>query len=244
MDEWYKVWFDSPFYHILYHERDENEARQFLTALINFLKPSSHAVMLDQACGRGRHARILADMGFQVTGIDLSENNITYCKQFENDRLRFAIHDMRRILAVNLFDYVFNLFTSMGYFHNEHDQQLTISSAACALKKNGYYIIDFMNAKRVIRQLIPEMFKSIDGIDFCIRRRVEDHFIVKEIEFQHQGQSYHFTEYVQAMTLGDFENYFARAGLTLCNTFGDYLLNPFDEHNSERLILIARKNLG
>jgi SAM-dependent methyltransferase len=243
MDEWYKIWFDSPFYHILYHERDEKEARQFLTALIDFLRPSVHALMLDQACGRGRHARILAEMGFQVTGIDLSENNIAYCKQFENDHLHFAIHDMRRILAVNMFDYAFNLFTSMGYFRNENDQQLTISSAAAALKKGGYYIIDFMNAKRVIRELIPEMYKSVNDIDFRIRRRVEDHFIIKEIEFEHQGQPYHFTEYVQAMTLDDFESYFARAGLTLCNTFGDYHLHPFDEHHSERLILIARKNL-
>ncbi|HVU95918.1 MAG TPA: class I SAM-dependent methyltransferase [Puia sp.] len=43
--------------------------------------------MPDLACGRGRHARVLADEGFDVTGIDLSGNSINYALQYENDHM-------------------------------------------------------------------------------------------------------------------------------------------------------------
>lgn len=241
MNEWYKSWFDSEYYHILYSERDEKEALQFITTLTGFLQPPAGSFMLDQACGRGRHARILSSLGYNVTGIDLSENNIRYCKQFETGNLQFAIHDMRRIISVNTYDYVFNLFTSIGYFRHDHDQQLTVSSAAAALKKNGYYIIDFMNIHWVIPRIVPEMHKTINGIDFHISRRVENGFIIKDIRFTIENRPHHYTEYVQAMTISDFDRYFHHAGLKRLHTFGNYLLQPFEEASSERLILIAQK---
>jgi SAM-dependent methyltransferase len=241
MQDWFKTWFDSPYYHILYRERDEKEARQVIHALIDFLKPEPGSVMLDQACGRGRHARILASLGFEVTGIDLSENNIVYCKQFEAENLHFAIHDIRRIISVNTFDYVFNLFTSIGYFRHDHDQQLTVSSAAAALKKGGFFIIDFMNVHWVISRLIPEEHQTIDGIHFHISRRVENGFIIKEIKFRADHQDHHFTESVEAMTIEDFDRYFEQAGLKRLHIFGNYSLQPFDKNLSERLILIAQK---
>lgn len=241
MQEWYKTWFDSPYYHILYRQRDDMEAGRFISSLIEFLKPAPGSVMLDQACGRGRHARILASLGFEVTGIDLSENSIAYCKQFETGNLHFAIHDMRRIISVNTFDYVFNLFTSIGYFRHDHDQQLTVSSAAAALKRGGFYIIDFMNVHWVISRLIPEVHKTIDGIEFYISRRVENGFIIKDIKFHADNHDHHYTEYVEAMTMEDFDRYFQFAGLKCLHTFGSYSLQPFDIHLSERLILIAQK---
>lgn len=241
MQEWFKTWFDSPYYHILYRQRDEKEAGWFIRSLIDFLKPTPGCVMLDQACGKGRHARILASLGFDVTGIDLSENSIAFCKQFENEHLHFAMHDMRRIISVNTFDYVFNLFTSIGYFRHDHDQQLTVSSAAAALKRDGYYIIDFMNVHWVISRLVPEVHKTIDGIEFHLSRRVENGFIIKEIKFRAENHDHHFTEYVEAMTMDDFDRYFQFAGLKRMHTFGNYSLQPFDKHESERLILIAQK---
>src|SRR5690242_4168298 len=83
--EWYKEWFNSPFYHKLYFEHDEEEARKFIRKLIQCLQPKQGSRMLDVACGRGRHSIFLAEMGYDVTGIDLSEVSIAYAKQFEND---------------------------------------------------------------------------------------------------------------------------------------------------------------
>src|SRR4030095_10089434 len=92
---WYKEWFNSPFYHKLYFERDEKEAATFISRLIDHLRPLPESYMLDVACGRGRHSRILAEKGFRVTGIDISFDSIAFAKKFENENLYFYQHVIR-----------------------------------------------------------------------------------------------------------------------------------------------------
>ncbi len=50
--EWYKEWFDSPFYHKLYFERDEKEAEAFIYKLVQHLAIKPGSRVLDAACGR------------------------------------------------------------------------------------------------------------------------------------------------------------------------------------------------
>src|SRR6476469_4934477 len=98
---WYQQWFDSPYYHTLYFEHNEAEAQAFLQRLILYFKPAPGSRMLDAGCGRGRHSRMLAASGFDVTGTDLSPASISYAKQFEGERLHFYQHDMRLPFWVN-----------------------------------------------------------------------------------------------------------------------------------------------
>ena len=92
---WFKDWFNSPYYHQLYFKRDEAEAKKFINKLIEHLQPAKESFMLDIACGRGRHSRILAAMGFDVTGIDFAAESIKEAKKFETENLHFFVHDMR-----------------------------------------------------------------------------------------------------------------------------------------------------
>jgi len=87
--EWFRDWFSSPFYHRLYFERDEREAEEFIHKLVHFLQASPGSRIVDIACGRGRHSCILAKMGFDVTGFDLSFESIDYANQFGSDNLNF-----------------------------------------------------------------------------------------------------------------------------------------------------------
>src|SRR5215471_8363021 len=95
VNQWFRDWFNSPYYHKLYFERNEQEAKDFIDALIRYLQPPPLSPMLDVACGRGRHAKLLADKGFDVTGFDLAPDSIAYAKQYEHEYLHFYEHDMR-----------------------------------------------------------------------------------------------------------------------------------------------------
>jgi len=111
---WFKDWFNSPYYHQLYQHRDDSEAMQFVKKMISFLHPNPNSRMLDVACGKGRHSKALADMGFDVTGIDLSSESIAEAKKSEADNLHFYEHEMRLPFWINYFEFAFNLFTSFG----------------------------------------------------------------------------------------------------------------------------------
>ena len=170
---WFTSWFDTPFYHTLYKNRNETEAQVFMDTLTNYLNIPEGGTILDLACGKGRHARYLNKIGYNVTGADLSENSIAFAKQFENHRLHFEVHDMCKPFN-KPFDAVFNLFTSFGYFEHEIDNLNTIKAIKTDLNDAGFAVIDFMNSEFVIANLVPEEVKTVDDIEFHLKRYLED----------------------------------------------------------------------
>ncbi|HEX5003466.1 MAG TPA: class I SAM-dependent methyltransferase [Bacteroidia bacterium] len=238
---WFESWFNSPYYHILYDHRDDREAELFLDQLLNHLKPAKGSSMLDLGCGRGRHSQYLKQKGNIVTGIDLSPESIRFCSQFEEENLSFFVHDMRHLFRTNDFDYVFNLFTSFGYFTTDRENVASIIHAAMALKPGGILILDYLNTEYVKRNLITNEKIVKKGIEFSIKRDVKDGFINKEITFEAEGKSHYFIEKVAALSKQDFERYFAEAGLHLRSVYGNYNLESWDSQNSPRLILEAIK---
>ncbi|MFC4818401.1 SAM-dependent methyltransferase [Flavobacterium sp. GCM10023249] len=238
-NNWFETWFDSPYYHILYKDRDDSEAQLFMDNLTQYLNVPDEAKILDLACGKGRHAIYLNQLGYDVTGVDLSENSIAEASKSSNDSLRFKVHDMRQATDEK-YDAVFNLFTSFGYFENEEDNFKTLLAIKESLTEYGFGVIDFMNANYVIDNLVPEEVKTVDGIDFKIKRYVKDGHIHKEIDFEDNGQKFHFTEKVRALTLQDFEQMMEKADIYLLDIFGDYKLRKFYKNDSERLIMIFK----
>lgn len=236
---WYASWFNTPYYHILYKDRDYTEAETFMTNLTNYLNLPEKGKILDLACGKGRHAIYLNSIGYNVTGVDLSENSIKHAKQFENNTLKFNVHDMCKPYYEQ-FDAVFNLFTSFGYFENEVDNLNTIKAIKANLNDSGFGVIDFLNTNYIIDNLVAENTKTVDGIDFLQKRSVKDGYIVKDISFQADGKTFDFQERVRAFTLQDFEALFKKAGVHLLEVYGDYKLNKYHKNTSQRLILLFK----
>jgi SAM-dependent methyltransferase len=236
---WYASWFDTPYYHLLYKERDQSEAEMFMDNLTSYLKIPKGGKILDLACGKGRHARYLNSIGYDVTGVDLSINSIAYAKQFENETLHFDVHNMCKPYN-DSFDAIFNLFTSFGYFNKDENNLKTIEAIKSDLNPTGYGVIDFMNSKYVIDNLVDEDAKTIEGITFNQKRYLEDGYVKKDILFSAQGIDYNYQERVKAFTLSDFITLFNKAGANLIDVFGDYNLNPFNENESERLIMVFK----
>ena len=138
------------------------------------------------------------------------------------------------------FDAVFNLFTSFGYFEKESDNLETIKAIKSNLNEFGFGVIDFMNTDFIIENLVPEETKIVDDITFHLKRYVEDGYIIKDINFEDNGQQYKFHERVRAFTLTDFEQLFEKAGVYLLDIFGDYKLNKFHKSTSKRLVMIFK----
>ncbi len=236
---WFSSWFDTPYYHILYKDRNHTEAQSFMDTLTQYLNIPEQGTILDLACGKGRHALYLNTLGYHVTGVDLSKNSIQHAKQFENNSLHFDVHDMCKPYKTQ-FDAVFNLFTSFGYFDKDEDNLNTIKAIRANLNPYGFAVIDFMNTDFVIHNLITEDTKTVDGITFNQKRYVKDGHIVKDITFSDNDKSYSFQERVKAFTLSDFEYLFKKASVHLLDVFGDYNLQKFNNKTSERLVMIFK----
>jgi len=240
---WFRDWFNSPYYHLLYHYRDETEAAAFLEKLIAYLRPASGDTMLDVACGRGRHARILETKGFDVTGIDIAPDSIEYAKQFERERLHFYVHDMRLPFWINYFNHAFNFFTSFGYFRTEREHYDAMRTIANSIREGGNFVIDYFNAEYAEAHLVPESKSEAGGVLFNMTRWADHDYLYKKIHVDDStlGHTAEFTERIKKLSTEDFDKMFTRYGLQIRDVFGDYALSPYDKKTSQRLILAAKK---
>ena len=238
---WFAHWFDSPYYYILYKNRDEKEAEFFIDNLIAKLQLKKGNKLIDIACGKGRHATYFNKKGMDVVGIDLSENSIAVAKKMENSNLQFSVHDMREVFQENHFDIATNLFTSFGYFEDTEDEQKAINAMTKNLILGGILVIDFLNTKKAIANLVEQEKKDIDGIIFHISKKFDGKHIIKNIAFSDKGKDYCFQEKVKALSLAEFSVFIDAAGLKIIDIFGNYNLEDFDATSSDRLILICKK---
>ncbi|MFN4298724.1 MAG: class I SAM-dependent methyltransferase [Thermaurantimonas sp.] len=241
MSDWFKIWFDTEYYHILYNHRDEQEAKEFITNLCKRIKLPPYAHVLDLACGRGRHARILAEHAWLVTGLDISTSSIQFAVEQGTPKIQYFVHDMRQPYGHQVYDAVFNLFTSFGYFDTLDDHILTLKNIEKSLKSGGYFVFDFLNARAVKEGVIPNQTIEISGIRFEISRFIENEKVVKQIVVNDSGRIYTFFERVQLFDATLLQNLITQVGLEIKALYGNIKLHSFDETTSPRVIIIAKK---
>lgn len=239
--DWFASWFDTPYYHLLYRDRNFDEAQQLVLHLKNKLKMQPNAKVLDLACGKGRHSLTLHQLGMDVLGVDLSAESIAEAKQLAVPGLQFEVHDMRELIKEKKFDYIFNLFTSFGYFDNEKENQLVFHKVNSMLDSKGLFVFDFLNRKSTVKALVPREEKSIDGVDFQIKRHYDGKYIRKNIEVNDNKHVYSFEERVRAYGYEELKTMLDLANFEIQNTYGDFNLNPFYEDESNRIIFICKK---
>jgi SAM-dependent methyltransferase len=242
--EWFAQWFDSPYYHLLYNNRDSDEAQGFIHTLLDFLQPPAGAACLDLACGSGRHAVYLAQNGLDVIGLDLSVESIQTARQYESDNLRFYSHDMRQPFHSNYFDYVFNFFTSFGYFKSQREHQLALKNISNSLRSQGVFVLDFLNPTYVKDHLVQSETVERGNIKFLINRQIFESIVKKTIQFSTpEGKHYRHQEQVYLFEKTDFEAMFAQVGLDIMHVFGDYQLLPYYAAASPRMVIVAKKRV-
>ncbi len=241
---WFEDWFNSPYYHLLYKNRNDDEAQAFIERLISNLNPRTNARILDVACGKGRHSKVLADLGFDVTGIDLSEASIEDASKEGHDNLQFFQHDMRLPFRINYYDYAFNFFTSFGYFKTQREHNNALRSITQSLKKDGIIVIDFLNRKYISDRLEASATVESEEVTFLISKWQDENHFYKRIEVKENNEEtvqLLYTERVAKFGLDDFKEMLSIQNAEVVSVFGDYNLGEYDEQNSPRLIMVGKK---
>lgn len=239
---WYKEWFGTRYYTLLYGHRDQHDAQHWVTAILQRLQLRPGQALLDLGCGRGRHAAGFARAGVDVTGIDLSEASIREARAFV-PQAHFFVHDMREPFATGRFDAVVCLFTSLGYSGSREDDQRALDNAALALRPGGWLVLDLLNGAYVRHALVGMECLFEKGVRFTIDRCVEGDDIVKRIDVDDHGEVHHFTERVHAWSATEVLGLVKHAGLVPDEPTAGPDPAPFDPERSPRIVVWARKPL-
>jgi hypothetical protein len=140
-------------------------------------------------------------------------------------------------------DFVFNFFTSFGYFNTSHEHVRALQMMATALRKKGILILDYVNSDVAIDHQVKKEQKKIRQVQFTIERWNNATHLFKRIEVEDpkKGIRLSHTEKVVRFSKNTLTSLLLQQGLTIKNCWGDYQLNTFDLHHSPRMIFYAER---
>lgn len=105
----------AKYYNLLYSDKDYKKETDYIESLIRRYLPDNNNLVLDAGCGTGKHAILLAERGYHVTGIDRSEEMIGIADENRNDNSDFHVMDITHFELDTRFDVVISLFHVASY---------------------------------------------------------------------------------------------------------------------------------
>jgi SAM-dependent methyltransferase len=233
---WYQEWFGEEYLE-LYAHRDEHEARRQV-AFFREHVGSVDGLILDLACGTGRHLVELNEMGYDAVGCDLSFTLLRTGID-EHGSLPVARADMRALPFCNAsFGGLVNFFTSFGYFATEDENLEVVREMARVLRPRAVVLFDYLNVDRELEKLVErESIETPRG-----RVEIERWFDPRDRSFNKRitiGQK-RYLERVRGYDLDEISTMFISSGLSIQRAFGDFDGAPFNAA-SPRLILVGSR---
>ena len=237
--DWYEEWFGEDYLDI-YQHRDESEAERAIELIATNLAGRKIDLVLDLACGAGRHTRVLRERWWTV-GLDLSMSLLRIARK-ESPEGPYVRADMRELpFADESFDLVVNLFTSFGYFDDDSEHVRVLACVGAAMKHGGTIVIDFLNASQVRRDLVPYDERVENGITIEQRRTIspDDRFVEKRITLPERGKEY--IERVRLLSPRDLRTMLTTAGFKVAKLFGDYGGGDWTEDSTRTILFASRE---
>ena len=240
------TWYSKSFgrrYTELYAHRDQSEAGSDIEKVLRLLQLTDGLPILDLACGTGRHSLELAARGFEVVGLDLSEELLEIAIASAAEKglsIRFIRGDMRAIPFESAFGCVLNFFTSFGYFIDEEDNLAVLAAIRRSLVPGGSFLIDHLNRERVRDNLVPVDSRNEGGRKITQRRRFieESGRVEKTITVEDGVSRESYVESVRLYTREEFCDLVDRAGMRVVGVYGGLDGSEFGSA-SERMVVVG-----
>lgn len=245
--DWWKHYFDAGYVREYGPLFDLIEDRRQVARLIELLELPAGARVLDVPCGQGRHAHLLAEAGYNVDGLDLSEHLLALArKRGTGPLLRYRRGDMRRLPPAwtGRFDAVLNLFTSFGFFADARDDARVIREFARMLAPGGLLVWHGGSRDGVMaRFLARDWWETADGTLVAQDRSFDplSGFLTIESTWQHpKRRTERRAHRIRLYTATRLAELMLEAGLVVEQAWESFTGRPLTRRSGE-MLLVARK---
>ena len=222
----------------------EERSSKEVEFLVKELRLDRSMRILDLACGYGRHANRLAQLGHSVVGVDITSGFLEMARkdaEAKGVNVSYIHQDMRELSSKEEFDRVVLLFTSFGYFEDE-DNLRVLENVASALKSGGLFCFDAFNRDVFVKAFLPYHVTE-KGQDLMIDRSTFDamqgRLYNKRIVIRN-GKRKDKPFFVRLYSPTEIKDLLRVAGLSIYGMYTDFDSKPFTSE-SRRMIVIARK---
>lgn len=176
----------AEFYDVIYAGfKDYRAEADHIASLLRRLNPSCKT-LLDVACGTGEHARLLADAGFIVDGLDLEAAFVRIARQ-KHPAGRFVVADMGEFRLPQPYDAVLCLFSSIGYLKTLDRVAGAFARFREHLTRDGVVVVEPWFAPGVLEHgRVTHNTGEADGIRVTRSSRVEVEGRLSRLHFDYE----------------------------------------------------------
>jgi SAM-dependent methyltransferase len=156
----------AAYYDLLNSDKPYASEAAFVARLVRDVAPSAHT-LLELGCGTGQHAIELAQLGFEVRGIDLSPRMVEAANArigaLLADRVSVDVADLRTLRLGRRFDSVASLFHVISYQTSNSDLAAAFATAAAHLRPGGALVFDFWYGPAVLAERPSVRVKRVEN---------------------------------------------------------------------------------
>jgi len=141
------------YYDIIYADKDYEKECDFLEEIFQKYSKFETRSILDGGCGTGGHAIPLAKRGYEVTGVDFSEEMIGVAREKASkngSNIDFNLMDLRKLHLNKKFDACISMFTVVGYIVENEDVEKVFRNIRKHLKPHSLFLFDFWYGPAVL----------------------------------------------------------------------------------------------
>ena len=167
------------YYNLLYQDKDYAAEAQFIHQLLKTHAPATKSI-LELGCGTGKHAALLAELEYEVYGVDLSadmleqaEKRLPTLNPEVASKLKFSQGDVRTVRVERQFDAVISLFHVFSYQTTNQDLEAAFATAKAHLKPGGVLIFDCWYGPAVLSDRPTVRVKRLEDEEISVTRIAE-----------------------------------------------------------------------
>lgn len=162
----------SKYYDLLYQDKDYQSEVEYIISLIQY-HTNKVKTILDLGCGTGKHDELLCDKGYNIHGVDISEEMLKLAeirRKGKENNLTFSRSDISKLDLGQKFDVIISLFHVISYQKTNVLLDKVFSSVLKHLNEGGLFIFDFWYGPAVLTNLPKKKTKRLKNEKIEITR--------------------------------------------------------------------------
>ena len=229
---------------------DYRKRGEYFHGIIQKFKMTKENILLDLACGTGSISEVMAGIGYDVIGVDNSDEMLGMAieKKFDSGmNIQYLCQDMRQLDMYGTIDITICALDSINHLSSLDDVRKVFENVAFFSEQQGLFIFDVNTAYKHRHILANNTFTYETDDVYCIWEnslvpetdevKMNLEFFEREENGLYSRSSDSFSE--KAYSEDDIERLLKNAGFEVLAKYGDDTFEPPTE-TTQRIVYVAR----
>ena len=206
-------------------------------------------IILDLACGTGSITLLLAEMGYDMIGVDASADMLAEAQRKAHEQkinVLFLAQDARELDLFGTIDGAVSVCDGLNYILREDELQEVFRRVQLFINPGGIFIFD-MNTEYKFKEILADRvfeYEAPGGEAYVWENNYDAETMINEYKMFFytfkDDSAFRELHRQRAYRTGDVCNMLAKAGFAEVKTYDDYSKNP-PNAESTRVVFVARK---